>query len=91
MGDENCSCGELRDASRRIAAALAGLGVKQGDAVGAATFLQHVESMDPGNFSTHNLLAQAYKALGRTADASRELELTQKTQAAQEPHLSTLK
>ncbi|HEY4354574.1 MAG TPA: tetratricopeptide repeat protein [Acidobacteriaceae bacterium] len=65
--------------------------LKQGDAVGAVTFLQRAESMDPGNFMTHNLLAQAYKALGRTADAARELELTQKTQAAQEPHLSTLK
>jgi len=33
FGDENCGCGELRDASLRIAAALSGLGVKRGDAV----------------------------------------------------------
>jgi hypothetical protein len=36
----------------------------------------------------HNLLAQTYRALGRSADASRELELTQKIQAEDTPHLS---
>ena len=47
--------------------------------------------MDQGNFMTHNLLAQAYKSLGRTADAARELQLTEKIQAAQAPRLGTLK
>lgn len=59
--------------------------LKQGDAVGARTFLEKAERMDPANFMTHNLLAQAYRGLGRTADASRELELTEKIQAADEP------
>lgn len=62
--------------------------LKEGDAVAALTFLQKAVRMDPANFMTHNLLAQTYRALGRTADASRELELTQKIQAADTPHLS---
>ena len=59
--------------------------LKQGDAVGAQTFLEKAERMDPANFMTHSLLAQAYRGLGRTAEASRELELTEKIQAADEP------
>jgi predicted Zn-dependent protease len=62
--------------------------LKEGDAVAALTFLQKAVRMDPSNFITHNLLAQTYRALGRTADASRELELTEKIQAADAPHLS---
>jgi predicted Zn-dependent protease len=62
--------------------------LKEGDAVAALTFLQKAVRMDPSNFMTHNLLAQTYRALGRTADASRELELTQKIQSADQPHLS---
>ena len=59
--------------------------LKQGDAVGATTFLEKAERMDPANFMTHSLLAQAYRGVGRTAAASRELELTEKIQAADEP------
>ena len=59
--------------------------LKQGDAAGARTFLEKAERMDPANFMTHSLLAQTYRGLGRTADASRELELTEKLQAADEP------
>jgi tetratricopeptide (TPR) repeat protein len=62
--------------------------LKEGDAVAALTFLQKAVQMDPANFMTHNLLAQTYRALGRTADASRELAVTEKIQAADAPHLS---
>ena len=62
--------------------------LKEGDAVAALTFLQKAVRMDPANFMTHNLLAQTYRALGRTTDASRELALTEKIQAADAPHLS---
>jgi predicted Zn-dependent protease len=62
--------------------------LKEGDAVAALTYLQKAVRMDPANFVTHNLLAQTYRALGRTADASREFELTQKIQEADTPHLS---
>ncbi len=62
--------------------------LKQGDAVGAMTFLEKAERMDPGNYMTHSLLAQAYRGVGRTAEASRELELTEKAHAADEPKLA---
>lgn len=63
--------------------------LKENQPVGAMTFLQHAEHMDPANFMTHNLLAQSYRALGRTAEASRELAITEKIQAADEPKLSS--
>ncbi len=65
--------------------------LKQGQPVGAATFLEKAETMDPANFMTHNLLAQAYRAEGRQAEASRELALTEKIQAADESKLSVPK
>jgi tetratricopeptide (TPR) repeat protein len=59
--------------------------LKESQPAGAMTFLQKAEVMDPANYMTHNLLAQAYRAMGRSADASRELALTEKIQAADEP------
>ena len=63
--------------------------LKEGDAVAALTYLQRAESMDPANYMTHNLLAQTYRVLGRAAEASHELELTQKLQAADAPKLAS--
>lgn len=63
--------------------------LKENQPVGAMTFLQRAEAMDPSNFMTHNLLAQTYRALGRTEEASRELATTEKIQAADEPKLSS--
>jgi hypothetical protein len=45
--------------------------------------------MDPGNYMTHGLLGQAYRAMGRTADASRETETAEKLQATGTPTLQT--
>ena len=59
--------------------------LKENDPVAALTYLQRGEQMDPANFMTHNLLAQAYRAVGRTADATRELQLTERTQHADTP------
>ena len=59
--------------------------LKEGDAIAALTYLQRAERMDPANYMTHNLLAQAYRTLGRGDDAARELALTQKIHAADEP------
>lgn len=61
--------------------------LRQGQPTGAMTFLQKAEAMDPANYITHNLLAQTYRAMGRMADASRELELTQKIQAKAAPEV----
>ncbi len=65
--------------------------LKEGQPVGAMTFLQKAEAMDPANYMTHNLLSQAYRAMGRTAEASRELAMTEKIQAADEPKIETPK
>ncbi len=62
--------------------------LKQGDAVAATTFLSKAEQMDPANYMTHSLLAQSYRAMGRTEDAGRELAVAQKIHAADEPKLT---
>lgn len=59
--------------------------LKEDQPSGALTFLQKAETMDPANYMTHNLMAQAYRAMGRNEEAGRELSLTQKIQAADEP------
>lgn len=61
--------------------------LKQQDPVAAVMYLERAEKMDPANYMTHNLLGQAYRALGRTNDATRELQLVQKIQSAAEPKL----
>jgi len=66
------------------------LKLKKGDAVAAATFLEHARSMDPGNYMTHNLLGQAYRAMGRSEDATRELVVGQRLQEASQPKLDNL-
>jgi tetratricopeptide (TPR) repeat protein len=63
--------------------------LKQNDAVGALTYLQKARNMDPANYITHGLLAQAYRVLGRQAEAKQEIELTEKIQAANAPKLSS--
>jgi tetratricopeptide (TPR) repeat protein len=63
--------------------------LKRQDPINALTYLQHAETMDPSNFITHTLLGQAYRALGRAEDATRETDTAQKIQAAAEPKLVT--
>ena len=63
--------------------------LKRQDAVGASTYLEHAVQMDPSNYMTHSLLGQAYRAMGRVEDASRETQVAQKIQAANEPKLET--
>jgi len=53
-------------------------------------YLERAEKMDPGNYMTHSLLGQVYRSLGRTEDASRETQISQKIQAASEPKLETV-
>jgi predicted Zn-dependent protease len=61
--------------------------LKKQDPLAAATFLERAEKMDPANYMTHNLLGQAYRAMGRPADATRETATAQKIQSADEPKL----
>jgi len=60
------------------------------DPVNAAMYLERAEKMDPNNFMTHSLLGQAYRLLGRTEDASRETEISEKIQAASAPRLESV-
>ena len=64
--------------------------LKEQDPVNAVQYLERAEQMDPGNYRTHSLLGQAYRALGRAEDATRETATAQKIQAASEPKLQTV-
>jgi tetratricopeptide (TPR) repeat protein len=57
--------------------------LKKHDPVLAARSLQRALAMDPNNYMAHNLLGQAYRMQGNTAQAESELQLSQKLQAAQ--------
>lgn len=59
--------------------------LKKNDPLGAATYLEHAKQMDPSNYITHTLLVQAYRAMGRREDATREAETSRKLLAAREP------
>jgi tetratricopeptide (TPR) repeat protein len=63
--------------------------LKQQDPVSAAMYLERARTMDPNNYMTHSLLGQAYRALGKTAEASREAETAEKLQSAATPRLET--
>jgi predicted Zn-dependent protease len=65
--------------------------LKRQDPLAAATFLERAEQMDPANYMTHNLLGQAYRAMGRKEDATRETETAQRIQSASEPKIESLK
>lgn len=55
--------------------------LKRQDPVSAAAYLERAARMDPTNFMTHSLLGQAYRAMGRTDEASREAATGQKLQS----------
>jgi predicted Zn-dependent protease len=56
--------------------------LRRQDPVSAATYLERAEKMDPANYMTHSLLGQAYRAMGRSEDATREAATAQKLQTA---------
>jgi predicted Zn-dependent protease len=64
--------------------------LKKSDPVGAATYLERSAQLDPANYMTHSLLGQAYRAMGRNEDATRETAAAQKIQSASEPKLQDL-
>jgi predicted Zn-dependent protease len=61
--------------------------LRKNDPAGAAMYLEHAAQMDNANYMTHNLLGQAYRAMGRSDDAKRETDLGQKLQVGTEPKL----
>jgi tetratricopeptide (TPR) repeat protein len=64
--------------------------LKKNDAATAAMYLEHAAQMDPANYMTHNLLGQAYRAMGRTEQARSETALGEKLQHASEPQLQSM-
>jgi tetratricopeptide (TPR) repeat protein len=50
----------------------------RGDPTTATMYLKHAEKMDPGNFVTHTLLAEAYRKSGQPDEAKRETEIASK-------------
>jgi predicted Zn-dependent protease len=59
--------------------------LKKSDPLAAATYLEHAVQMDPANYMTHSLLGQAYRAMGRPENASRETATAEKLQSASNP------
>ncbi|MDE3163728.1 MAG: tetratricopeptide repeat protein, partial [Acidobacteriota bacterium] len=49
--------------------------LKLQDPIQALHYLDHAEHMDPSNYITHNLLGQAYKAVGNRVGANREFQM----------------
>jgi tetratricopeptide (TPR) repeat protein len=59
--------------------------IKKKDFVSAANYLQRALRMDPENYISHHLIGEAYRGLGRTADAERELKRAEELQSTKEP------
>ncbi len=57
--------------------------LRKGDAELAVRYLERAIGMDANNFMAHYLLGQGYRTLGRKEEADRELQISQKLQAAQ--------
>jgi predicted Zn-dependent protease len=58
--------------------------LKRDDPLTALNYLTHAERMDPGNHLTHLMLGQAYRALGRKDDATREYKSAESIQSSSE-------
>ncbi|MFZ0561029.1 MAG: tetratricopeptide repeat protein [Terriglobales bacterium] len=52
--------------------------LRRNDPQTSLLYLQHAEKMDPGNYTTHALLGQVYRSLGREEDARKEIEAASK-------------
>ncbi len=57
---------------------------KKGEIDLSVRALRHALAMDPNNPIPHHLLGQAYRDMGRTADADRELKEAERLQTAQD-------
>jgi Tfp pilus assembly protein PilF len=51
----------------------------------ALHYLARAEQMDPSNYITHNLLGQAYKAIGQLAEANRQFKMVVDLQHQSDP------
>ncbi|MFZ0662909.1 MAG: tetratricopeptide repeat protein [Acidobacteriaceae bacterium] len=103
LGDLYTRVGKLQEAQQALTKALSldtsstGPFIQMGkvllhrnDPVTALMYLRHAEKMDPSNFITHTLLAQAYRKTGREADSERETEMATKIHAANQLKLQPM-
>ena len=65
--------------------------LKRDDPATAAGYLERARTMDPGNYITHSLLGQAYRAMGRTDEAAQEVHTAETLQAETTPKTTTLR
>jgi tetratricopeptide (TPR) repeat protein len=68
----------LNDGSSAALVLLGEIALKKNDPALGAGFLQRGLALDPQNAEAHAALANAYKALGREAEASQQLEMSKK-------------
>src|SRR5215470_3848743 len=59
--------------------------LKMKDYPQAVIYLEKASKMDPANFITHHLLGEAYRNMGKLADAERELKAAEELQSSQNP------
>jgi tetratricopeptide (TPR) repeat protein len=92
LGDAYMHLGKLPEAqmaltkaitlNANLTSAFAKLGavlLRRQDIQTAIMYLEHAEKLDPGDFETHVVLAQAYKRVGREDDARRENAIADKS------------
>jgi tetratricopeptide (TPR) repeat protein len=65
--------------------------LRRNDPQTSLLYLQHAEKMDPNNYTTHTLLGQAYRGLGREEEAKKEIEAASKIHSANELKLDPVK
>jgi tetratricopeptide (TPR) repeat protein len=58
--------------------------IKKKDFASATNYLQKALRMDPSNYMSHHLMGEAYRGLGRSEDAERELKRAEELQSSQE-------
>jgi tetratricopeptide (TPR) repeat protein len=68
----------LNDGSAAALILLGEIALKKNDPALGVGFLQRGLDLDPENAEAHEQLANAYKALGRAADADQQIEITKK-------------
>ncbi len=88
LGEAYLRLGKLPEAQQALTKAIAldttltsafiemgNLLLRSQDTQTAIMYLRHAEEMDPGDFTTHSLLAQAYHRIGQEVEARRESAL----------------
>ena len=65
--------------------------VRKADYVQAAMYLERAIKMDPNNYMSHHLLGEAYRGMGKSDAAERELKLAEQLQSAQHPQLESIR